>query len=41
LPFSDHLIDDYRLQYDTYRTSSQFKFTDAAWEVSRAVGGID
>jgi sulfite reductase beta subunit len=41
LPFSDHLIDDYRLQYDTYRTSSQFKFTDAAWDVSRAVGGID
>ncbi|MCD6261668.1 MAG: dissimilatory-type sulfite reductase subunit beta [Deltaproteobacteria bacterium] len=40
LPFTEHLIDDYRLQYDTYRTSSQFKFTDAAWEVSKAIGGI-
>ncbi|MCD6296894.1 MAG: dissimilatory-type sulfite reductase subunit beta [Deltaproteobacteria bacterium] len=41
LPFSDHLIDDYRLQYDTYRTTTQFKYTEAAWEVSRAAGGIE
>jgi sulfite reductase beta subunit len=41
LPFTEHLIDDYRLAYDTYRTSTQFKFTEAAWEVSRAAGGID
>ena len=41
LPFTEHLIDDYRLAYDTYRTSTQFKYTDAAWEVSRAAGGID
>jgi len=41
LPFTDHLIDDYRLAYDTYRTSTQFKYTEAAWEVSRAAGGID
>ncbi|MBW1667236.1 MAG: dissimilatory-type sulfite reductase subunit beta [Deltaproteobacteria bacterium] len=41
LPFTEHLIDDYRLAYDTYRTSSQFKYTDAAWEVSKAAGGID
>ena len=41
IPFTEHLIDDYRLAYDTYRTSTQFKFTEAAWEVSRAVGGID
>ena len=41
LPFTEHLIDDYRLQYDTYRTSSQFKYTDAAWAFSKAVGGID
>jgi len=41
LPFTEHLIDDYRLQYDTYRTTSLFKFTDAAWEVSKAVGGIE
>ncbi|QGP90722.1 Sulfite reductase, dissimilatory-type subunit beta [Neomoorella glycerini] len=41
LPFTEHLIDDYRLAYDTYRTSTQFKFTGAAWEVSRAAGGID
>ena len=41
MPFTEHLIDDYRLAYDTYRTSTQFKFTDAAWEVSKAAGGID
>ena len=41
LPFSDHLIDDYRLQYDTYRTTTQFKYTEAAWAVSRAAGGIE
>jgi sulfite reductase beta subunit len=40
LPFTDHLIDDYRLQYDTYRTSTQFKYTEASWAVSRAVNGI-
>lgn len=40
LPFTEHLIDDYRLAYDTYRTTTQFKFTEAAWAVSRAVGGI-
>jgi sulfite reductase beta subunit len=41
LPFTEHLIDDYRLAYDTYRTSTQFKFTEAAWSVSKAVGGIE
>jgi sulfite reductase beta subunit len=41
LPFTEHLIDDYRLAYDTYRTSSQFKYTEAAWNVSKAVGGIE
>ncbi len=40
LPFTWHLLDDYRLAYDTYRTSTQFKFTDQAWAVSKAVGGI-
>jgi sulfite reductase beta subunit len=40
LPFTWHLLDDYRLAYDTYRTSTQFKFTNQAWEVSKAVGGI-
>jgi sulfite reductase beta subunit len=40
LPFTWHLIDDYRLAYDTWRTSTQFKFTDKAWEVSKSVGGI-
>lgn len=40
LPFTEHLIDDYRLAYDTYRTTTQFKYTEAAWEVSRAVKGI-
>ena len=39
LPFTEHLIDDYRLAYDTYRTSSQFKFTEASWAVSEAVSG--
>ena len=39
LPFTEHLIDDYRLAYDTYRSTSLFKYTDAAWEVSKAVGG--
>ena len=41
LPFTEHLIDDYRLAYDTFRTSTQFKYTGAAWEVARAAGGID
>lgn len=41
LEFTDHLIDDYRLAYDSWRTSTQFKFTDAAWNVSKAAGGID
>ncbi|MDQ0284975.1 sulfite reductase beta subunit [Desulfofundulus luciae] len=41
IPFTEHLIDDYRLAYDTFRTSTQFKFTEAAWNVCRAAGGID
>lgn len=41
IPFTEHLIDDYRLQYDTYRTSTQFKYTDAAWAVSKAAGSSD
>jgi sulfite reductase beta subunit len=41
LPFTEHLIDDYRLSYDTYRTSTQFKFTEAAWDVAKAVEGTD
>ncbi len=41
LDFTEHLIDDYRLAYDTWRTSTHFKYTDAAWEVSKAAGGID
>ncbi|HHW44252.1 dissimilatory-type sulfite reductase subunit beta [Desulfofundulus thermobenzoicus] len=41
IPFTEHLIDDYRLAYDTFRTSTQFKFTEASWNVSRAAGGID
>jgi len=40
LPFSWHILDDYRLAYDTFRTSTQFKYTDHAWAVSKAVGGI-
>ena len=40
LEFTEHLIDDYRLQYDTYRTTTQFKYTEPAWKVSKAVGGI-
>lgn len=39
IPFTQHLIDDYRLAYDTFRTSTQFKFTDASWAVSKAVEG--
>jgi sulfite reductase beta subunit len=39
LPFTEHLIDDYRLAYDTYKTTTLFKYTDASWAVSRAVGG--
>jgi sulfite reductase beta subunit len=41
IPFTEHLIDDYRLAYDTFRTSTQFKFTEAAWNVCKAAGGID
>jgi sulfite reductase beta subunit len=40
LEFSWHLLDDYRLSYDTFRTSTQFKYTEHAWAVSKAVGGI-
>jgi sulfite reductase beta subunit len=40
LPFTHHLVDDYRLAYDTYRTSTLFKYTDAAWAVSKAAGGL-
>jgi sulfite reductase beta subunit len=29
------------LAYDTFRTSSQFKYTEASWNVSKAVGGIE
>jgi len=39
IPFTQHLIDDYRLAYDTFRTSTQFKFTDASWAVTEAVEG--
>jgi len=39
IPFTQHLIDDYRLAYDTYRTSTQFKFTDASWAVTDALEG--
>jgi sulfite reductase beta subunit len=39
-PFTWHVIDDYRLAYDTLRTSTQFKFTEQAWAVSKTVGGI-
>ena len=39
IPFTEHLIDDYRLAYDTYRTSTQFKFTDASRAVTEALGG--
>ncbi len=41
LEFTEHLIDDYRLAYDTWRTSTQFKYTAAAWDVSRFAGGIE
>jgi len=41
LEFTEHLIDDYRLAYDTWRTSTQFKYTDSAWNVSKLVGGIE
>ena len=39
IPFTEHLIDDYRLAYDTYRTSTQFKFTDASRAVTEALEG--
>jgi dissimilatory sulfite reductase beta subunit len=39
IPFTEHLIDDYRLAYDTFRTSTQFKFTDASQAVIDAVKG--
>ncbi len=32
IPFSDKTIDDYRLAYDTYRTSMHFRFT-SHWEI--------
>jgi sulfite reductase beta subunit len=39
IPFTEHLIDDYRLAYDTFRTSTQFKFTAASQAVIDAVAG--
>ena len=39
LPFTEHLIDDYRLAYDTYRTSTLFKYSDASWAVTNVVDG--
>ncbi|MBF0474316.1 MAG: dissimilatory-type sulfite reductase subunit beta [Deltaproteobacteria bacterium] len=41
IEFSEKCIDDYRLSYDTFRTSTQFKFTEPAWEASRQAGGIE
>ena len=38
--FTEKSLDDYRLAVDTYRTSTQFKYTEHAWAVSRAVRGI-
>jgi len=40
IPFTEKSMDDYRLAVDTFRTTTQFKFTDHAWAVSKAVGGI-
>lgn len=40
LEFTEHLLDDYRLAYDTYRTSTLFKYTKDAWAVSAQIGGI-
>jgi sulfite reductase beta subunit len=40
LHFSWHILDDYRLAVDTFRTTTQFKFTEHAWAVSKAAGGI-
>jgi len=30
IPFTDKSIDDYRLAYDTWRTSTLFKYTNAS-----------
>lgn len=40
IPFTEKSIDDYRLAVDTFRTSTQFKYTEHAWAVSKAAGGI-
>jgi sulfite reductase beta subunit len=40
IPFTEKSLDDYRLAYDTFRTSTQFKYTEHAWAVSKAVGGV-
>ncbi len=40
IPFTEKSLDDYRLAVDTYRTTTQFKFTEHAWTVSKAAGGI-
>jgi len=40
IPFTEKSLDDYRLSVDTFRTTTQFKYTDHAWAVSKAVGGI-
>jgi sulfite reductase beta subunit len=29
IPFTDKCVDDYRLAYDTWRTTTQFKYTSA------------
>ncbi|HDD43398.1 MAG TPA: sulfite reductase, dissimilatory-type beta subunit, partial [Candidatus Desulfofervidus auxilii] len=40
IPFTWHLLDDYRLAYDTYRTTTQFKYTEHVWKIAEAVGGL-
>jgi len=40
IPFTWHLLDDYRLAYDTYRTTTLFKYTDHVWKIAEAVGGL-
>ncbi|MCD6319338.1 MAG: dissimilatory-type sulfite reductase subunit beta [Candidatus Desulfofervidaceae bacterium] len=40
IPFTEKSLDDYRLAYDTYRTTTHFKYTEHVWEVAKAVGGV-
>ncbi len=37
IPFTEKSLDDYRLAYDTYRTTTHFKYTEHVWQLAKAL----